>query len=111
MEPDKQKVKELPISKLVLWSENPRDPLPERKSGKENDRIIRRAIDDEDKSWKLLSLLKTMGEMYDSSDLPIVVMKDGHPIVYDGNRRVILAMIKHNEKYLKLLPISARRKL
>lgn len=111
MEPDKQKVKELPISKLVLWSENPRDPLPERKSGKENDRIIRRAIDDEDKSWKLLSLLKTMGEMYDSSDLPIVVMKDGHPIVYDGNRRVILAMIKHNEKYLKLLPSSARRKL
>ena len=111
MESDKQKVKELPISKLVLWSENPRDPLPERKSGKENDRIIRRAIDDEDKSWKLLSLLKTMGEMYDSSDLPIVVMKDGHPIVYDGNRRVILAMIKHNEKYLKLLPSSARRKL
>ena len=111
MESDKQKVKELSISRLVLWSENPRDPLPERKSGKENDRIIRRAIEDVDKSWKLLSLLKTMGEMYDSSDLPIVVMKDGHPIVYDGNRRVILAMIKHNEKYLKLLPSSARRKL
>ena len=111
MESDKQKVKELSISRLVLWSENPRDPLPDRKIGRENDRIIRRAIEDVDKSWKLLSLLKTMGEMYDSSDLPIVVMKDGHPIVYDGNRRVILAMIKHNEKYLKLLPSSARRKL
>ena len=111
MESDKQKVKELSISRLVLWSENPRDPLPDRKIGRENDRIIRRAIEDVDKSWKLLSLLKTMGEMYDSSDLPIVVMKDGYPIVYDGNRRVILAMIKHNEKYLKLLPSSARRKL
>ena len=111
MESDKQKVKELSISRLVLWSENPRDPLPDRKIGRENDRIIRRAIEDVDKSWKRLSLLKTMGEMYDSSDLPIVVMKDGHPIVYDGNRRVILAMIKHNEKYLKLLPSSARRKL
>lgn len=111
MDPDKQKVKEYSISRLVLWSENPRDPLPDRKIGRENDRIIRRAIEDVDKSWKLLSLLKTMGEMYDSSDLPIVVMKDGHPIVYDGNRRVILAMIKHNEKYLKLLPSSARRKL
>lgn len=111
MESDKQKVKELSIFRLVLWSENPRDPLPDRKIGRENDRIIRRAIEDVDKSWKLLSLLKTMGEMYDSSDLPIVVMKDGHPIVYDGNRRVILAMIKHNEKYLKLLPSSARRKL
>lgn len=111
MESDKQKVKELSISRLVLWSENPRDPLPDRKIGRENDKIIRRAIEDVDKSWKLLSLLKTMGEMYDSSDLPIVVMKDGHPIVYDGNRRVILAMIKHNEKYLKLLSSSARRKL
>ena len=111
MESDKQKVKELSISRLVLWSENPRDPLPDRKIGRENDRIIRRAIKDVDKSWKLLSLLKTMGEMYDSSDLPIVVMKDGHPIVYDGNRRVILAMIKHNEKYLKLLSNSERRKL
>ena len=111
MESDKQKVKELSISRLILWSENPRDPLPDHKSVKENDRIIRRAIEDADKSWKLLSLLKSMGEMYDSSDLPIVVMKDGHPIVYDGNRRVILAMIKHNEKYLKLLPSSARRKL
>lgn len=111
MESDKQKVKELSISRLVLWSENPRDPLPDRKIGRENARIIHRAIEDIDKSWKLLSLLKTMGEMYDSSDLPIVVMKDGHPIVYDGNRRVILAMIKHNEKYLKLLPSSARRKL
>ena len=63
MDPDKQKVKEYSISRLVLWSENPRDPLPDRKIGRENDRIIRRAIEDVDKSWKLLSLLKTMGEM------------------------------------------------
>lgn len=62
MDPDKQKVKEYSISRLVLWSENPRDPLPDRKSGRENDKIIRRAIADEDGSWKLSSLLNQMGE-------------------------------------------------
>ena len=35
-----------------------------------------------------------MGDLYDYSDLPIVVFKDGVPIVYDGNRRMILAKIK-----------------
>ena len=111
MDSDKQKVKEYSISKLVLWSENPRDPLPDRKIGRENDRIIRRSIADVDKSWKLSSLLNKMGEAYDFSELPTVVVKDGYPIVYDGNRRVILAIIRHTPKYLKLLPSSMRKKL
>ena len=111
MDPDKQKVKEYSISRLVLWSENPRDPLPDRKSGRENDKIIRRAIADEDGSWKLSSLLNQMGEAYDFSEIPTVVVKDGYPIVYDGNRRVILAIIRHTPKYLKLLPSSMRKKL
>ena len=111
MDPDKQKVKEYSISRLVLWSENPRDPLPDRKSGRENDKIIRRAIADEDGSWKLSSLLNQMGGAYDFSEIPTVVVKDGSPIVYDGNRRVILAIIRHTPKYLKLLPSSMRKKL
>lgn len=111
MDPDKQKVKEYSISRLVLWSENPRDPLPDRKSGRENDKIIRRAIADEDESWKLSSLLNQMGDAYDFSEIPTVVVKDGCPIVYDGNRRVILAIIRHTPKYLKLLPPVTRRKL
>ena len=111
MESDKQKVKELSISRLVLWSENPRDPLPDRKIGRENDKIIRRAIADEDESWKLSSLLNQMGDAYDFSEIPTVVVKDGCPVVYDGNRRVILAIIRHTPKYLKLLPNSMRKKL
>ena len=111
MDPDKQKVKEYSISRLVLWSENPRDPLPDRKSGRENDKIIRRAIADEDGSWKLSSLLNQMGGAYDFSEIPTVVVKGGSPIVYDGNRRVILAIIRHTPKYLKLLPSSMRKKL
>ena len=35
-----------------------------------------------------------MGDYYDYSELPIVVYKNGKPIVYDGNRRVVLAKIK-----------------
>lgn len=111
MEATEQEVKRFSISRLVLWSENPRDPLPDRKSVKENDRIIRRAIKDIDESWKLSSLLNQMGDAYDFSEIPTVVVKDGHPIVYDGNRRVILAIIRHTPKYLSLLPPVTRKKL
>ena len=111
MEATEQEVKRFSISRLVLWSENPRDPLPDRKSVTENDRIIRRAIKDIDDSWKLSSLLNQMGDAYDFSEIPTVVVKDGHPIVYDGNRRVILAIIRHTPKYLNLLPPVTRKKL
>jgi hypothetical protein len=111
MELTEQEVKRFSISKLVLWSENPRDPLPDRLHIEENDRIIRRAIADVGKSWKLSSLLNKMGEAYDFSELPTVVVMDGHPIVYDGNRRVILAIIRHSPEYLKLLSSSMRKKL
>ncbi len=111
MEATEQEVKRFSISRLVLWSENPRDPLPDQRDSNENDRIIRRAIADEDGSWKLWSLLRSMGNRYDFSSLPTVVIRDGHPIVYDGNRRVILTIIKHTPKYLKLLSPGVRRKL
>lgn len=109
MEATQQEIREFSLDELVLWSENPRDPLPERKDSDENDKIIRRAIEDKDKSWKLLSLLRTMGDTYDFSEIPTVVVKDGHPIVYDGNRRVVLAIIKHHEEYLKLIPKEATK--
>lgn len=34
-----------------------------------------------------------MGDIYDISELPTVVYRNGKPVVYDGNRRVILALI------------------
>ncbi len=35
-----------------------------------------------------------MGDYYDFSEIPTVVYKDDIPIVYDGNRRIILGKIK-----------------
>lgn len=86
-----QKVEYIPVQNLVLWTENPRDPIS---SKNENISIIKRAIEDIGNKWRLKSLAKDMGARYDCSELPTVVYKNGVPIVYDGNRRVIIAMLK-----------------
>ena len=86
-----QRVQEIQVKDLVLWTENPRDPISTK--GK-NEMVIRRALSDVDKKWEIKSLAKKMGSRYDFSELPIVVYKKGVPIVYDGNRRVVLAMLK-----------------
>jgi len=36
-----------------------------------------------------------MGDYYDFSELPTVVYHGKKPIVYDGNRRIVLGKIKH----------------
>ena len=51
---------------------------------------------DEDAKWNLKKLAKEMGEYYDFSELPTVVFIDTKPVVYDGNRRMVLAKIKHH---------------
>lgn len=86
-----QNVEWIPVKDLVLWTENPRDPISARGN---NESIIRRALVDVDKKWQLKKLAKEMGARYDHSELPIVVYKNGKPIVYDGNRRVVLVMLK-----------------
>ena len=85
-----QKVEYIPVQDLVLWTENPRDPISAKNK---NISVIRRAIEDVDKKWKLKKLAKEMGVRYDCSELPTVVYKGKTPIVYDGNRRVIIAML------------------
>ena len=87
----KQMVEELPVRNLVLWTENPRDPISSRSK---NESVIRRALEDRDGKWKLRKLAKSMGARYDFSELPTVVYQNGIPVVYDGNRRVVLAMLK-----------------
>ena len=87
----KQTVEELPVRNLVLWTENPRDPISSRSK---NESVIRRALEDRDGKWKLRKLAKSMGTRYDFSELPTVVYQNGIPVVYDGNRRVVLAMLK-----------------
>lgn len=86
-----QTVEHIPVKDLILWTENPRDPISPRSK---NEAIICRALEDVDHKWSLRKLAKTMGAHYDFSELPTVVYKSGYPIVYDGNRRVVLAMLK-----------------
>jgi len=86
-----QKVEYIDVKDLVLWTENPRDPISTRSK---NQNVIHQALEDKHKKWRLSALAKAMGPYYDYSELPIAVYKNGIPVVYDGNRRVILAMLK-----------------
>ena len=96
---EQQKIEYIEINSLILWTENPRDPIEAGRGI--NSTIIEQALKEpnkvrkEQKVWDLMSLLKKMGKRYDQSELPTVVYKEGKPIVYDGNRRIILAKIKH----------------
>ncbi len=87
-----QKVKNIKISDLVLWTENPRDPIDESASDQD---IIDRALNSSSNKWSFQKLAKEMGDHYDFSELPTVVYKNKKPVVYDGNRRVALGKIKH----------------
>lgn len=87
-----QEIKEIDINELVLWTENPRDPIDENAS---NEDIVRRAIEDSKEKWFLEKLAEEMGPHYDYSELPTVVYHEKKPIVYDGNRRVVLALLKN----------------
>lgn len=88
-----QEIKEIEISNLVLWSENPRDPIDPNASDQD---IANQAWVDKSEKWNLLKLVKEMRSHYDMSELPTVVYHGKKPVVYDGNRRMILAKIKHD---------------
>ncbi len=88
----KQEVKYINIKDLVLWTENPREPINASANDQE---IVDRALDDGLSKWTLSKLAKEMGEYYDLSELPTVVYHGKKPVVYDGNRRMILGKIKH----------------
>lgn len=85
-----QEIQNIKVSDLVLWTENPRDPI--NSDAKDQD-IVDMALSDRSGLWKLSMLASQMGDFYDFSEIPIVVYQDGKPVVYDGNRRVILAKI------------------
>tara|TARA_R110002049_G_scaffold39916_3_gene122254 strand:+ start:2471 stop:3700 length:1230 start_codon:yes stop_codon:yes gene_type:complete len=88
-----QKIEEIKIEDLVLWTENPRDPIDP--NGNDQDISDKAWKDDHDK-WSLLKLAKEMRDFYDFSELPTVVYHGKKPVVYDGNRRMILAKLKHD---------------
>jgi hypothetical protein len=86
-----QKVKLLKLEDLVLWSENPRDPIDANATDQD---IVNGALGDKSEKWALSKLALDMGDYYDFSELPTVVYHGTKPVVYDGNRRVILGKIK-----------------
>lgn len=90
-----QYIDNLPLESLVLWSENPRDPLD---PDADNEQIIENALHGKnaESKWNLYKLAKQMGPVYDLSQLPIVspIPDSEKYLVFDGNRRVILAMLK-----------------
>ena len=89
---DDQRIEKIPIGKLFLWSENPREPFADSQIS--NLAIVKHALDDEKRKWDLPTLAEKMGGYYDYSELPIVVWREDRPTVYDGNRRVILGMLQ-----------------
>lgn len=87
-----QQIQSINLDELVLWTENPRDPIDASSSDQD---IVNLALKNKDQKWELRKLAREMKTRYDLSELPTVVYKDGKPVVYDGNRRMILAKIKH----------------
>lgn len=82
-----QEVTPLKLEDLVLWTENPRDPIDAAATDQD---IVDRALKDKRSKWKLPKLAKEMGNHYDYSELPTVVYHGKKPVVYDGNRRIFL---------------------
>ena len=88
-----QEIKNINIKDLVLWTENPRYPVDTNATDQD---IAKNAISKDGRSkWNLNNLFKSMGDWYDTSELPTVVYVDGKPVVYDGNRRILIGKIKY----------------
>ena len=89
-----QVITNIRLSELVLWTENPRDPISSEAS---NQDVAEKALQDKENRWNLSKLVAEMGDFYDYSEIPTVVMEKGKPVVYDGNRRVLLGKMKSGE--------------
>ena len=89
-----QAITNIRLSELVLWTENPRDPISPESN---NQDVADKALQDKENKWNLSKLISEMGDFYDYSEIPTVVMEKGKPVVYDGNRRVLLGKIRSGE--------------
>ena len=65
-----QKIQNIKVNDLCLWTENPRDPIDTNATDLD---IIKHAIDENPKAWNLDKLVTEMGAHYDLSELPTVV--------------------------------------
>jgi hypothetical protein len=96
----KQDIQTIEVKDLHLWTENPRDPV---ETDWTDYQIIRKAIEDNGKKWNLQKLVQEMGDYYDLSELPTVVIINNKYVVYDANRRIaILKYVQDKELYVNL---------
>lgn len=86
-----QNIEYCSIKDLVLWTENPRDPIDESASDQD---VVDRALSDPRNKWDLVNFARSMGDSYDYSELPTIVYRGTKPVVYDGNRRIALGKMK-----------------
>ena len=100
-----QEIQKFRVEDLVLWTENPRDPISTEASDIE---ILKRAISDPNCKWNLQSFIDKMGDFYDLSEIPIVVNIDSKFIVYDGNKRIAIIKILNNILLLDELGIELK---
>jgi len=96
----KQEIKNIKVSDLRLWSENPRDPVDPQSVDFD---VIEHAIDENPRVWSLDKMVKEMGNHYDFSEIPTVVYLESIPVVFDGNRRVaVLKYLQDKDLYSAL---------
>ena len=88
-----QEIKKIHIKDLVLWTENPRDPIEANATDQD---IAEQSMSKDGRSrWKLKQLFKKMGPRFDQSEIPTVAYINDKPVVYDGNKRVLIGKIIH----------------
>ena len=85
-----QEIKEIYLKDLVLWTENPRDPVDVNSSDQD---IADRSIHDGRSRWSIKKLFAKMGPRFDQSEIPTVAYVEEKPVVYDGNRRILIGKI------------------
>lgn len=100
-----QKIENINIDNLKLWTENPRDAIDTEANDLD---IINKALLDNKNKWNLQGLLDKMGNHYDYSELPTVVKKGDNYIVYDGNRRVAVLKYLQNKELQDSLSVKLK---
>lgn len=88
-----QQIKEIEVSDLVLWMENPRDPIDVNANEQGNTYNNWKV---EHEKWNLYELAIEMLKNNDLRKLPTVVYHGGKPVINDVNRRMLLAKLKHD---------------
>lgn len=66
----RQEILNIKLEDLVLWTENPRDPITPDSNDQD---VANKALQDKDNKWNLSKLVAEMGDFYDFSEIPTVI--------------------------------------